>query len=374
MTLVKKRISFVITSLSIGGAEIMLIRLLRSFNKDPYDFQVITLKSGGALEKEVKDLGIPLRSVEMNSARDFFPGVIRLLRILFNTHSDLVFCWMYHANLVGGIAAKITGIPVLWSVRHDFLDPKLLKQRTIWIAKSGASFSNWVPEKIIFCSESSMKEHLKIGYNAKKSQVIPNGFDTKFFKPNSELCARFRHKLGIPSNALVVGHAGRFNPTKDHLSLVKAAGLISNEINRVYYIFCGQDVNEINEVLVNWLKEAGIEKQTRLIGERDDMLNVYSSFDVFVSSSVSESFPNVIGEAMSCAVPCVVTNVGDSALMVGDTGFIVPPSDPSALAEATIRLLKNVDLRTEMGKKARIRIINNYSIEQITRDYEELLL
>jgi glycosyltransferase involved in cell wall biosynthesis len=371
--LIKKKVTFIITSLTIGGAEIMLLRLLHSLNRDLYEIQVVVLKSGGGLEKEVIEMGILLKTVEMTSAWGIFSGLFRLIRFLSSTKTDLAFCWMYHANLAGGIAAKITGIPVLWSVRHDFLDPKLIKSRTIFIARTSALLSHWIPEKIIFCSESSMKEHLKIGYDSKKSIVIPNGFDIKMFKPDSDSRLKFRHEHGIALNSLIVGHAGRFNPTKDHYTLIKAAELIGKKVKGVHFIFCGQEVDYQNKKLVDWLKDAGIEKQTQLLGEQNDMVDFYSSLDVFISSSVSESFPNVIGEAMSCAVPCVVTNVGDSALIVAETGIVVPISNPKALTDAAVKLLEDGGYRADMGKKARSRIIENYSIEQISRKYEQLL-
>ena len=351
----------------------MLLRLLHFLNRDLYDIQVITLKSGGGLEKEVKEMGIPLQSVEMTSGWEILPGLMRIFRLLTSNHADLAFCWMYHANLAGGIAAKIAGIPVLWSVRHDFLDPKLLKPRTILIARASATLSHWIPEKIIFCSESSLKEHSKIGYDAEKSIVIPNGFDTGIFKPDYDNRMKFRHDHGIASNSLVIGHAGRFNPTKDHQTLIKAAALIAQKLNGIQFIFCGRGVDYQNKKLVAWLKETGIEQQTQLLGEQDNMVGFYSSLDILISSSVSESFPNVIGEAMSCAIPCVVTNVGDSALIIADTGIVVPPSDPSALADAAIKLLNDGENRAEMGKKARSRILENYSIEEISREYENLL-
>jgi glycosyltransferase involved in cell wall biosynthesis len=369
----KIRIAFVITSLAVGGAEMMLLRLLKSLDREIYEIQVITLKSGGTLESEIKALGIPLQSAEMNTIRKALGGVFRLYVFLRAAQPDVVFCWMYHANLIGGLAAKLAGIRVFWGVRHDSLDPTLLKHQTIWVAKSSAPLSHWLPERIIFCSESSMREHVKIGFDPKKSSVIPNGFDTETYRSDTEARRAFRQELGIPPEAFVVGHAGRFDPTKDHHSMVRAAGLVAQKVSRVYFIFCGHGVNEQNAEMVGWLKEAGIEKWSRLLGERSDMSKVYSAMDVFASSSVSEAFPNVVGEAMSCEVPCVVTDVGDSALIVGKTGLVVPPGDPSALTDAVIQMLSNKDLRTELGKKARIRIDGNFSLQQITNEYESLL-
>lgn len=370
----KKKIIFLITSLDIGGAESMLLRLLKNFDRSLYNLQVITLKSGGSLEGEVKALGIPLQSMEMETTWKSIGGIFRLQHILVANRPDFIFCWMYHANLIGGLAAKSTNIKTLWSIRHNSLDPKLLKERTIIIARLGAYFSKWLPNKIVFCSESSMREHLKIGYDPKKSCVIPNGFDINIFKPNKREFQLIRRVLDIPSNALVVGHVGRFDPTKDHHGMVKAAGIIAKNVNTVYFIFCGHGINKNNKDLISWLEEAGIEKHTRLLDEQNDMDRVFATMDVFVSSSVSEAFPNVVGEAMSCGIPCVVTDVGDSAIIVGETGLVVPPFNPKALADASIRLLKDKETRMKLGNKARLRIINNYSLDQVIKAYERLFI
>ncbi len=355
----------------MGGAESSLLNLLK--NNGKYNNHVISLAPLGITAERMQELCVVVESLNMSGKNINTPALYHLIHLIRNGNSDIVHCWMYHANLIGGLAAKIVGLPVIWGIHHDSLDPTLLKRRTIWIAKSGAYLSRWLPDKIIFCAESSMKKHLEIGYDAKKSCVIPNGFNNEIFKPDQEARLAIRKELGIPPDALVVGHVGRFDPTKDHHSMVKAVGLVAQKTSGTYFIFCGHGVDARNEALAGWIKEAGIDKCTRLLGVWNDMARVYSSMDVYVSSSVSEAFPNVIGEAMACGVPCVVTDVGDSALIVGDTGKVVPPKNPQALAENIIAILcLPLNKKCELGRRARKRIIENFEIKIITRQYEDL--
>ena len=367
----KLRLTFIVTSLGLGGAEKMLLQLLRSLNRNDYDRHVITLQSEGVLEKNVNRMGISLMSAHMNNREINIRGFFRLLRFLRTTHPHLVVCWMYHANLLGGLVARMLGVPVVWSIRHDRLDPTLLKPRTIQIARLGAWLSKFIPRTIVFCAESSKQEHIRIGYDAKKSVVIPNGVDTNTFIPNMDARQLIRKELGIPYDALVIGHVGRFDPTKDHRTFISASKKLSSQ-EKVCFVLCGKDVDWENKILVDWIDQAGIKERTFLLGQRKDMPNIYATLDLFISSSVSESFPNVVGEAMSCGVPCAVTDVGDSSRIVGETGLVVPPGDPKALAEAAEIFLSNKDLRTNWGGKARSRIMENYSLHQFVKKYEEL--
>lgn len=367
----KKKISLIITSLEIGGAENMLLSLLRSLDSSKFDIHVITLKSGGRLEKEVKELGVTLESAEMSSPWKTLLGVMKLLRLIKRFKPNMVFCWMYHANLIGGLTARMTGAPVIWSIHHDRLEPTLLKWSTIFIAKLGAWLSNFIPQMIIFGAESSKQEHIRIGYTAKKTVVIPNGFDTKIFRPNTQARQLIRQEFGIPDDALVIGHVGRFDPTKDYKSLILAGEKIIKQEN-VIFILCGKDINWDNKALVSWINKTGLKERSILLGQYNDIPSIYATLDLFVSTSVSESFPIVIGEAMSCAVPCVVTNVGDSALIVGESGLVVLPGEPEKIADAVLKLLTNKKLRLSYGKAARQRIIEHFSIQSIVKRYEQM--
>ena len=203
--------------------------------------------------------------------------------------------------------------------------------------------------------------------------VIPNGFDLDAFFPDKQAREKVRKELGINDKIIVIGFVARFDPQKDHKNFFEAAKIVHKIYPKVHFFLCGDGISWKNEKLREWIEKSGVEKVTHLLGRRDDIKNVYNSIDIFCSSSYGEGFPNVIGEAMACGIPCVVTNVGDSAIIVGDTGFVVPPKNPESLDEAIIKMIEiGEEKRKELGKRARKRIEESYSIEKIVKNYEQL--
>ncbi len=368
----KTFITHVITSSSIGGAELALYYFLKNSLQSEFTCQVICLTGKGEVAERIEALGVPVIGLDLKSSINSIFSVTRIVREIKRFGTDAVHCWMYHANLLGGLAGRLAGVPVIWGIHHDSLDTALLKRRTILIARLGAYLSRWLPEQVIFCSHSSRQEHIRIGYQEKKTTVIPNGFDTDLFKPNYNAGSIIKKKIGIPSDSPVVGHVGRFNPTKDHLTMIRSAGLIADEHPKTHFIVCGIGVDGENAQLVNWVKDNRIGRQTHLLGQQINMPHIYAAMDILISSSVSEAFPNVIGEAMSCGVPCVVTDVGDSAFMVAGTGRVVPPGDPQKIADAVLELFAKKELRDSLGRSARERVIREFNILNLVKHYSEV--
>jgi len=372
----KLKLLHIITGLSIGGAEMMLYKLVSKMDRSCFDVYVVSLTDIGPVGEKIKKLGIPVVAIGMKrgwrglcSLSRFF----KLLRVVKNYKPDVIQTWMYHSDLVGGLVGKILKIPVIWNIRHSNLSPKYNKKTTIWTAKICAKLSKTLPKKIICCSYASKDVHSKLGYDKNKMVVVPNGFDLDIFFPDRKGREKIRKELGIDEETIVVGFAARFDPQKDHKNFFEAAKIVYQIYPDVHFLLCGDGINWKNEKLKEWIKKSGVKNVTHLLGRRDDMRNIYNSIDVFCSSSYGEGFPNVIGEAMACEVPCVVTNVGDSAIIVKDTGVVVPPKKPKALAEAIIKMIEiGEEKRREMGKRARDRIKENYSIEKIVNNYEQL--
>ena len=224
---------------------------------------------------------------------------------------------MYHADLIGGMAAKLAGgIPVTWGIRHCNLSREDNRWLTLQTVKACARMSGWLPVKIICNSEASRKAHVAVGYANEKMLVIHNGSDLATFKPDPAAREVIRKELEIPKDAPLIGLVGRFDPQKDHRTFVQAAALLLRERPDVHFLLCGDDVTWDNRQLARWIREAGISDRCHLLGHRDDVPRIMAALDIAASSSVGESFANVIVEAMSCGVPCVVTDVGDSALIV----------------------------------------------------------
>jgi glycosyltransferase involved in cell wall biosynthesis len=373
----KTRLLHIITGLSIGGAEMMLYKLLSNIDREKFDIQVISLTDIGPIGKKIQHLGIQVEAVGMRrgvkgliSVNSFF----KLQALLRKYNPDVVQTWMYHADLIGGLATKIAvNAPVVWNIRHSNLAPNINKKTTIWAAKACARFSKFVPKKIICCSEASKRVHIDLGYDESKMIVIPNGFDIEKFKPDTEARKKLLNELQIPENSFLIGLVARFDPQKDHHTFIRAAKILSKEHPNVHYILCGEGVTWGNKELADWIKDVNLQDRFHLLGRREDIPKIMASLDVLSSSSCGEGFPNVIGEAMACGVPCVVTDVGDSAYVVGDTGIVVPPKNPGELAKGLKKVIDTNEIkRKQIGLMARNRIMQLFEIHRIVKKYETL--
>ena len=369
------KILHIITGLSTGGAEMMLYKLVSKMDLDKFEIQVISLTGIGPIGKKIEDLGIPVRALGMKRGVPDPRMVFKLARWLKKYTPDIIQTWMYHSDLVGGLAAKLAGnIPVVWGIRHSNLDSEGNKRTTIWTAKTCARLSRWLPVKIVCCSEASRMVHTALGYDPDRMVVIPNGFDLNLFKPDLEEGTLLRQELGIPEDTIIIGMVGRFDPQKDHLNFIKAAALLHTETKDVQFLLCGDDITWENYQLSSWIKDSNLSKYFHLLGRRNDIPRIMTALDIASSSSsYGEGFPNIVGEAMACGVPCVVTDVGDSALIVGDTGIVASPKDPNALALAWKELIEiGRDKRQKLGHDARLRIGEKFSLPSIVKRYEEL--
>lgn len=203
--------------------------------------------------------------------------------------------------------------------------------------------------------------------------MIPNGFDLDAFRPDPESRLAVRRQLEIPEDSLLIGLVARFHPQKDHHNFVQAAGLLHRAMPQVHFLLCGEGITWENPVLGEWIDDAGVESWCHLLGRREDMPKLTAALDIASSSSFGESFPNVVGEAMACGVPCVVTDVGDCAILVGKTGIVVPPNDAGALASAWHQLLEmSHEERRRLGQLARQRIKNKFDLNLVVSRYEDL--
>lgn len=369
-----KKIIHVITGLDIGGAETMLYKLLSNIDRTKFEPRVLSLADIGLIGKKIEKLGISVRALGMKRGVPDPRYVFRLAVILKKEKPDIVQTWMYHADLIGGLAAKlIRNIPIVWNIRHSNLDPEGNKKTTILTAKACATLSKTIPKKIICCSEASFKVHSELGYKEEKMIVIPNGFDLEVFKPDAEARYSVRRELRIPDDVAIIGMGARFDPQKDHKNLITAARILCRSNKNIHFILCGDGITNDNKQLTKWIQEYNLQVNFHLLGRRADIARITTAFDIASSSSYGEGFPNVIGEAMACEVPCVVTNVGDSAYIVGDTGIVVPPKNPLAMAKAWEKLIKlSAEERKILGKLARKRIEDNFEISSVVNQYEAL--
>jgi glycosyltransferase involved in cell wall biosynthesis len=369
------KITHVIAGLSLGGAQMMLYKLLSMLDRSNFQCEVISLADVGPLDKKIAALEVPVKVLGMRPGVPDAANLYKLARWWRRERPDVVQTWMYHADLIGGLAAKLAGgIPVAWNIRHTNQNAADEKRTTRWTIRSCARLSRWLPNRIVCCSEASQRIHSELGYAAHRMVVIPNGFDLAAFKPDAAARFAVRRELAIPDSSLIIGLVGRFNPQKDHGTFARAAGLLSRDLKSVYFLLCGDEITPANTELVEWLRASGIYDRCHLLGRREDIPRLTAAFDIgTIASAYGEGFPNVVGEAMACGVPCVVTDVGDAALIVQDTGKVVPPRDPAALAEAwrTLAAL-GTPARTALGVAARHRIEKHFSLPRIVACYQRL--
>ena len=369
------RVHHIITGLPVGGAQTMLGQLLACGDPARLDQRVISLGGLGALGADLRANGVVVAALDMRRGPAGAIDAARLAGWLRRDKPDLVQTWLYHADLIGGLAARLAGCRhLVWNIRHTDLRPGSDKRSTILVARACAAVSGWLPERIVCNSETALRTHVALGYPPDKFIIIPNGIDAARFRPDPAAYAAVRRELGVASETPLIGLVGRFHPQKDHRGFLRAAAMLVERHERVRFLLCGGNVTPDNARLGEWIVEHGLGDRVHLLGVRQDMPRLTAALDVATSSSShGEAFGNVIVEAMACGVPCVVTDVGDSGAIVGATGRLVAPAEPVALAQAWAELLAaGPEERAALGAAARRRAIEHYAIEGVVERYQTL--
>lgn len=327
----------------------------------------------GGTGYEIRRLGIPVESLGMKPGVPEPLTLVRLTRRLMTLKPNVVHTWMYHADLVGGIAAHLARVPaVAWSIRNSDLSINKTKCTTRMVVRACALLSRRIPDRIVSCSSAARDIHIALGYDETRFIVIPNGFDLNRFRPDPVAFSQVRDELNISVNTFVIGLVARFDPLKNHEGFFEAAGILHAKRPDVHFVLAGKGIEITNPRVAAWVRKMNIEGVTHLLGLRKDIPRLTAAFDIATSSSWGEAFSNTVGEAMACAVPCVVTDVGDSAYIVGDTGLRVAPGDLRGLAAAWEKLLGLSDEeRRALGTRARARVAENFDLEAIAKRYEE---
>jgi len=364
----------IITGLNNGGAEAVLYRLTTADKENTH--QVISLMDIGLYGERLTSAGIPLHTLNMPRGRLTLQGLIKLFRILRAVKPDVVQTWMYHADLVGGLIARMVGIKqVVWGIRHSNLDPELTSRSTRIVAKACAVLSNIVPAAIVSCSEQGAVLHQELGYIPEKFSVIPNGYNLEHFSPNLMGRKQLRQVWGISDEDILLGMVARWHPQKDHANLLTALARVAASGVSFRCVLVGSEMSDNNKVLVRLIDTHGLRDRVVLAGSRDDIPAVMNALDLHVLSSAGgEAFPNVIAEAMACGTPCIVTDVGDAALIVGDTGWVLEPKNPKLLCLAIKQALSELNRFKWDARKERVRtrIVDEFSLDQMVQNYKSI--
>lgn len=368
------KVVHIIVGLNVGGAELMLKRLVLEHRSLPdVSVTVISLTELGVVGTSLRETGVQVYCMGLKAVLDVPMLLLRLRRLLKQIQPDVVQTWMYHADLLGGLAARLAGIRnVVWNVRSTHLDNGVSRV-TFWMRKACALFSHRMPRLIICAAETSKQAHILVGYSPDRMIVIPNGFDLSRFTADRHDGLRFKDELCIPRSTLLVVSIGRYNADKDHFTFVEAASLILSKRNDVKFLLVGNGLTPTNKDLCDHIERTGNTDSFILLGQRSDVLSCLRASDVFCLHSVTEGFPNVLGEAMAVGLSCLTTDVGDAAYLVDDDSLVVPPSSPKALADKLQWLLSLTSFeRSQLGEIASSRIKEAFDLQSISRRYIEL--
>jgi glycosyltransferase involved in cell wall biosynthesis len=366
------KVLHIISGLDTGGAEMMLYKLIVQSSRQGIDSKIISIKKLGPMAKKIEEVGIEVDT--LNIGKSFWHTLISLPLLIWKTKKfqpHVIQGWMYHGNLFATISSLCVSSPVIlcWNIRQTLYDikrEKIFTRWTIWICK----ILSKVPNHILYNSSLSAQQHEGYGYSENRRTIIFNGFETEEFKPNIQLKSEVKKELNIKTR-YVVGHIARFHPKKDHKTFISAAKKVVDEIEDVTFVLIGRNVLYSTNTLAQYVKQLGVEAKVQLLGERTDIARVLTAMDVVVSSSGwGEGFSNVIGEAMAAGSLCVVTDIGEAKDIVGNIGIVVPPYSVDAISKGVIQFLKYSDeVRDDISRRGRERIIEEYSIDKIAEKY-----
>ena len=359
-------VAHLITGLETGGAERMLAQLVARMDRERFRSIVISMTNTGPMEAAIVGAGLPVRTRGIRRGLPDPRAVLRLRRILREFRPDILQTWLYHADLLGLAAWQLGFAPhLLWNVRcTDSLGSDVVRTLLAWC--SGR------PDAVVVNSAAGRQFHIGLGYHPRHWELLPNGFDTDMLRPDPGRRARVRSEFGWDESVIAIALPARNHPMKDHATFLAAAAQLAARAPAARFVLIGRGNDAGNRELAKVIAASGLGERLALLGEREDLYSLYPAFDIVsLSSAYGEGFPNVLGEAMSCGVPCVATDVGDAAEIIGDTGTVVPPRDPASLAAAWQRFASlSLQERVVGGGAARARIVAQFSLTSIVRRYE----
>ena len=368
------KVTHVIIGLNVGGAELMLKRLIESHLERPdIEHSIISLTDMGVLGEQLTMQGVAIYCLSMSSIMKG-PGTFFKLRKLLQTlRPDVVHTWMYHADLLGGLAARSIGLrEIVWCIRSTDIS-KGGSKFTLIIRKLCALLSGWLPRIIVCAADASRKVHEALGYASNKMQVIPNGFELDKLLLTGSNDTHIRHELGISKAYTLVVSVGRYNPVKDHKTFIEAAGKVATQRNDVRFMLVGRGLEHSNSQLMALINATGQVGAFYLLGERNDVPACLQASDVFCLHSVTEGFPNVLGEAMAVGLPCIATDVGDAAYLLDNPEWVVPAASPGKLSDKLYAMLSlSAAEREAIGQTAANRIREHFTMDVISRSYFDL--
>lgn len=369
-----KSIVFLIRSLETGGAERQLVATALGLRRHGVDVKVVTFYPGGVLRSELERGGVPVADIGKRGRWDLLAFIVRLSRLLRSQHPTVIYSFLPVSNILSALLRPLLpDVRVVWGVRAAYMD----LSRYDWLSRLAARVETMLAyraDRIVCNSEAGRVNGVRLGYPEDRMQVIPNGIDTKRFRFDPEGRRSARHEWSVADHEVLIGLVARLDPIKDHTLFLESAAELSDRYDHVRFVCVGAGEASYRQALLVRAHQLGISDRVIWAGARGDIHAVYSALDFACSTSCGEGFSNTIAEAMACERPCVVTDVGDSAWIVSDTGRVVEPRDPLALADAVGSL---IDLgqqeRSALSCAARQRIEGVFGVERMVESTRAVL-
>lgn len=369
------KIVHIITGLNNGGAEGVLYRLVT--NDKSNEHIVISLMDGGEYGPLLEEKNIKAYYLKLSRGKISLSPLFDLKNIIENESPDIIQTWMSHADLVGGIVAKVLGYKnIVWNIRHSNLTFRMSNIKTNAVVLTSMAMSRHIPKKIICCSSKTYQDYGGHGYPKDKMTVINNGYEFNKFNSDIKLRDNVRTELAIGEDVNLLGMVARYDPNKNHNGLLYSLRLVKERNDNFKFVLVGRDLNDDNEIIKNKIKRLGLESNIILLDQRSDIPSIMNALDIHVLSSISgEGFPNVLAEAMACGTLCIATDVGDSKVIVDDFGWVVQPDNNEQLAESileALQLRKDPVRWSKMQALAKEHIVNNFSLSLMIDSYNQL--
>lgn len=367
------RVLHIITGLGQGGAESVLFRLA-TYPETGVEHIVVSLTDEGIYGERLRAAGVAVHALGMKRGRVSLGGFMALRSLIAGTRPDAVQTWMYHADLIGGLAARLAGVrAIAWGIRNSGEHLERSSRSARLVLRACALLSGRVPKAIVCAAQKSAQRHADKGYARERMVVIANGYDLSRYAPDDEARRRVRAQWGLPEDVPAIGCVARWDPLKDHANLLRAvAALVRDGRDAgLRCVLIGRGMDAENSELAALIDRLGLRDRMVLAGPSDDVPAAMNGLDLHVLSSCAEGFPNVVAEAMACGVYCVVTDVGDAAYIVGDAGVVVPPEQSEALARGIETALFEVASRgrARAGEAGRARVLENFDLARMVQSY-----
>ena len=361
----------VIGNLELGGAETLLSRLATGKDGD-VRHEIVCLGDRGGYSDQIERQRVTVHHLAMESPGSFIRGIPRFARLVRRLRPDVIQSWMYLSNIMAGVVGRTAGIPVVWGIHGSTLEHL---GRPSWLcAYAGGFAAPWLTDQVVNCSAGSAELHGRLGYNRAPASVVRNGYDPTAFFPDQAARSQARHALGLQPDQFVIGSVARWHSQKDIPNLLEAARRANAQGAQFVCLLIGAGLDADNQALADAISAEGCEDFVRPLGPQRDLAKLVQALDLHVlASSGGEAFPNVVAETMLAGIPNAVTDVGDSAVMIGDTGWLVPPRRADLLADAIVEA--HAEWRDHpkqwqaRGESARERIATNFTAAAMRADY-----